>query len=271
MALSITSLNTGSNGNCFYVGNQQEAVLIDAGISCRETEKRMARLGLNMRKVKAIMVSHEHSDHIRGLAMLSKKHRLPVYVTQKTMLSGGLDLDTDLVFALKTDEPQFFGDLMVTAFPKLHDASEPHSFVIKYGDVKVGIFTDIGFPCEQLIHHFKDCHAAFLESNYDEQLLEQGNYPQFLKNRIRGGRGHLSNQQALQLFINHRAHHLSHLILSHLSANNNCPELVDQLFRQHARNTKVIVASRSAETPLFHITGQKAAVAEEATQLSLHF
>src|SRR5690606_3318901 len=161
-------------------------------------------------KVKAILISHEHSDHIRGLAMLAKKHRIPVYITPKTMLNGGLALDEDLVFSFRADEPMCFGNLTVRAFSKLHDAIEPHSFVITCNGVKVGDFTDIGFPCEQLIHHFQECHAAFLESNYDEQLLDKGNYPYFLKNRIRGGKGHLSNQQALQLFINHRAHHLSH-------------------------------------------------------------
>src|SRR4051812_7057297 len=93
MSLYITSLNSGSNGNCYYVGNAHEAVLIDVGISCRETETRMNRLGLSMKKVKAIFVSHEHSDHIRGITVLAKKYDLPIYITQQTLISGGLFLD----------------------------------------------------------------------------------------------------------------------------------------------------------------------------------
>src|SRR3984885_11384511 len=93
MSLFITSLNSGSNGNCYYIGNEHEAVLVDVGISCRETEKRMARLGLTMQKVKAIFISHEHSDHIRGVEVLAKKYKLPVYITLQTLQNGGLHID----------------------------------------------------------------------------------------------------------------------------------------------------------------------------------
>src|SRR5476649_1368183 len=118
MSLFITSLNSGSNGNCYYVGNEREAVLVDAGISCRETETRMARLGLSMRKVKAIFISHEHTDHIRGI--------------------------TVLVNPFFADNPVQIGELLVTPFSKLHDAAHPHSFTVACDDIKVGVFTDIG-------------------------------------------------------------------------------------------------------------------------------
>jgi phosphoribosyl 1,2-cyclic phosphodiesterase len=253
MSLYIASLNSGSNGNSFYVGNDQDAVLIDAGISCRETEKRLARLGLIIHHVKAIFISHEHTDHIRGVGMLANKYRIPVYITQKTMLYSRMIIDSDLIKGFIAEKTIQIGGLKITAFSKTHDAVEPHSFVVNSDEVKVGIFTDLGYPCENLIHHFKGCHAAFLEANYDDNLLEQGNYPNFLKNRIRGGKGHLSNQQALNLFIQHRSPQLSHLILSHLSANNNCPNLVNQLFQQYARTSNIIIASRFKETALFHI------------------
>lgn len=253
MSLFITSLNSGSNGNCYYVGNEREAVLVDAGLSCRETETRMKRLGLSMAKVKAIFISHEHSDHIRGVTVLAKKYSLPVYITELTYIHGGLFIAEHLVFRFTAHQPVIIGDLHITAFPKLHDAADPHSFIITCGEIKVGVFTDLGDVCENLVAHFKQCHAAFLEANYDEELLENGRYPYHLKKRIRGGKGHLSNAQALALFIEHKAPHLTHLFLSHLSRDNNDPVLVYNLFNTHANGAQIIVASRFEETPVYHI------------------
>jgi phosphoribosyl 1,2-cyclic phosphodiesterase len=252
MPVFIASLNSGSNGNCYYIGNEREAVLVDAGISCRETEKRMARLGLSIQKVKAVFISHEHSDHIRGLAVLAKKYRLPVYITDGTVHHCG-DVPKELCFTLKSYLPVQIGSLQITAFPKHHDAVEPHSFMISNGDTRIGVFTDIGATCEHLIRHFSQCHAAFLEANYDEEMLEQGRYPYYLKRRIRGGKGHLSNRQALELFIDHKPEYMSHVLLAHLSKDNNNPDLAQQLFAQHAGDTNVIVASRYGESEVYCI------------------
>jgi phosphoribosyl 1,2-cyclic phosphodiesterase len=253
MSLFVTSLNSGSNGNCYYIGTSSEAILVDAGISCRETEKRMQRLGLSMQSVRAIFVSHEHSDHIRGIPVIAKKYQLPVYITNDTLQQGGLALAAHLVKSFSAYEPVQIGDFTITPFPKFHDASDPHSFTIDCNGIRIGVFTDIGAPCEHLIRHFKDCHAAFLETNYDETMLEQGRYPYFLKNRIRGGKGHLSNSQALELFTTHRPAFMSHLFLSHLSKDNNCPDMVQELFRQHANGTEIVIASRFAETAIYTI------------------
>lgn len=253
MSLFITSLNSGSNGNCYYVGNDTEAVLVDAGISCREIEKRMKRLGLLMEKIKAVFVSHEHSDHIKGLPVLVKKYKLPVYITSDTMRNGRLTFEEGFVKSFNPHMPITIGKLSVTAFPKFHDAGDPYSFIVSGNNICVGVFTDIGTPCQHLIRYFKQCHAAFLEANYDEEMLDKGGYPLHLKNRIRGGKGHLSNRQALQLFIDHKPPFMSHLLLAHLSKNNNSPELLQQLFDAHARNVKVIVASRYQETEVFNI------------------
>jgi phosphoribosyl 1,2-cyclic phosphodiesterase len=253
MSLFITSLASGSNGNCYYIGNEKEAILVDAGISCRETEKRMKRLGLSIEKVKAVFVSHEHSDHIRGIHSLVKKYHLPIYITEQALRFGGLYLAEQAVKSFKAYEPVSIGALGITAFPKLHDASDPYSFVVSFKNLKVGVFTDIGLPCEHVIRHFGQCHAAFLEANYDDEMLDKGNYPYHLKNRIRGGKGHLSNKQALELFKRHRPSFMTHLLLSHLSKNNNCPRLVKQLFDQHAEGVQMIIASRFEETPVYHI------------------
>ena len=253
MALFITSLNSGSNGNCYYIGNGNDAVLVDAGISCRETEKRMKQLGLEMKKVKAIFVSHEHGDHIKGVSTLANKYNLPVYITNITAKHGPR-LISHLVKKFKADEPVLIGELLVTAFTKHHDAADPHSFIVSYDRVTVGVFTDIGKACTQVIHYFKQCHAVFLEANYDEELLENGRYPLHLKNRIRGGQGHLSNKQALELFTTHRPPFMTHLILTHLSKENNTPQLAQQLFAQHANGTAIIVASRYEATAIYTIT-----------------
>ncbi len=253
MSMFITSLNSGSNANCYYIGNQDEAILVDGGLSCRETVKRLKRLGLCIKKVKGIFVSHEHGDHIHGVPALSKKYQLPVYLTEATLQQGKLDLKSELVCAIRAYDPIRIGNLSITAFPKLHDACDPHSFIVECLSVRVGIFTDIGQPCDHVTRHFKQCNAAFLEANYDENLLAQGSYPVYLKNRIRSDKGHMSNDQARELFMMHKPPFMSHLFLSHLSRDNNSPRIVKDIFHKIAGHTEIIVASRDKETRLYHI------------------
>ncbi len=253
MSLFIASLNSGSNGNCYYIGNEEDAVLIDAGLSCRETEQRMKRMELSMKRVKAIFISHEHADHIGGVSTLSKKHKLPVYITPDTLKGGRLRLREGLAVSFLAYEPITIGTLTVQAFPIFHDAADPHNFMVTFNSVNVGVFTDIGRPSEHITKHFEQCHAAFLEANYDEKMLETGSYPLSLKDRIRGGNGHLSNAQSVQIFLNHRPSHMTHLFLSHLSQNNNTPKLVRDLFSGVAGKTEIIIASRHKETKVFHI------------------
>lgn len=265
MSLFIASLNSGSNGNCYYIGNRQEAVLIDAGISCRETEIRMARLNLSMKKVKAIFITHEHRDHVKGVRMLSKKYQLPVYITPAT-LQQRVSIKRHLVAHLEAYKPVKVGSLTVTGFPKFHDARDPHSFIVANETVKVGVFTDLGVACPHVIDHFKQCHAAFLEANYDDHMLDTGRYPFHLKNRIKSDVGHLSNNQALELFLQHRPSFMSHLFLSHISKENNSPALVENLFKPVGGDTKIVIASRYHETKVFPIHSKPAV---EEVQLTL--
>jgi phosphoribosyl 1,2-cyclic phosphodiesterase len=253
MSLYIASLNSGSNGNCYYIGNENEAILVDAGISCREIEQRLKRLHLSVQKIKAVFISHEHRDHIKGLAVFSRKYHLPVYISPATRKEAKLKLDKDKVMPFQSLKSIAIGEILVTPFSKQHDAVDPYSFTVGCRNINVGVFTDIGTPSEQLIVHFKQCHAAFLESNYDEEMLEKGTYPYYLKTRIRGGMGHLSNRQALELFTIHRPVFMSHLLLSHLSKNNNSPQLVQELFEQHSKGVKIVVASRYEESAVYYI------------------
>jgi phosphoribosyl 1,2-cyclic phosphodiesterase len=257
MALFIASLNSGSNGNCYYVGNSNEAILVDVGLSCRETEKRMKQLGLSIKNVKAIFISHEHGDHIKGVSVLAHKYSLPVYITNSTATHGPR-LISHLAKTFTANEPVAIGELLVTAFTKQHDAADPHSFIVTYNQTTVGVFTDIGIVCKEVIHYFKQCHAIFLEANYDEDLLENGKYPLHLKNRIRGGEGHLSNRQALELFIHHRPAFMTHVLLAHLSKENNTPQLARELFIPHADGVEIIVASRNEVSAVYTINTAKA-------------
>ncbi|MES2691753.1 MAG: MBL fold metallo-hydrolase [Bacteroidota bacterium] len=259
MALYTASLNSGSNGNCYYIGNAEDAVLIDAGISCRETERRMERLGLDVRTVRAIFISHEHSDHIRGVEVLSRKYRIPVYITAPTLMAGSLAIDPALIRSFRPHETICIGELSVIPFPKSHDAAEPFSYVVKNREVCIGVMTDIGSVCDNVIRYFKQCHAVFLEANYDVTMLETGHYPAHLKRRISSHKGHLSNEQALELFTSHRSSFLSHVFLSHLSKENNDPQTASTVFQEHCGHTQIIVASRYGETPLFCITERIAA------------
>ena len=252
MSLHFTSLNSGSNGNAYYIANEEEAVLIDAGITCKMLEKRLQDVALNPQKIKAIFVSHEHSDHIKGLAAFSSKYNLPVYGNLKTLgkcfgLSGLLMKD------IHNTETVGIGNLQVTAFSKQHDAIDPISFTVKNKDTVVGIFTDIGKPCSNLASHFKHCDAAFLESNYDEEMLHNGPYPEFLKRRICGGQGHLSNKEALAFFLEHGTDRLQYLLLAHLSGSNNAPGIVEQLYKPHQKKLKILVASRQEAMALQYV------------------
>ncbi len=258
MSLYITSLNSGSNGNCYYIGNQHEAVLIDAGLSCRETETRIMRLGLSMHRVKAIFVSHEHSDHTRGVGVITRKYKIPVYFSPLTHENSRLHLDKNFIRYFNSNIPVNIGELSINAFPKLHDASEPHSFTVTGNGITIGVLTDIGSVCENVASNFSLCHAAFLEANYDEEMLEKGTYPIYLKKRIQSDHGHLSNDQSLGLFTKYKPDFMSHLLLSHLSQDNNDPRLVRDLFTKHAGDTHIAIASRHQESAVYFINGEKA-------------
>jgi phosphoribosyl 1,2-cyclic phosphodiesterase len=268
MSLFISSLNTGSNGNSFYIGNTEDAVLIDVGLSCKETELRLSRLGLDPQKIKAIFITHEHSDHIKGLPVFSKKYQIPVYITEKTLTNGRQILKPHLTNHFYGAQTIAVGSLTVNTFPKIHDAIEPHSFTVSDHNVTVGVFTDLGDHCENLVHHFKTCNAAFLEANFDDDMLENGRYPYFLKQRIKGGKGHLSNKKALDLFVNHRPEQMSHLFLAHLSKDNNCATLVENLFKEVADGVEIVVASRFNETAIYQISSKSKSALP--AQLDLH-
>jgi phosphoribosyl 1,2-cyclic phosphodiesterase len=223
--LEICAIASGSNGNCYYIGNDKDAVLIDAGISCKQILIRLKERNLNPSKIKAVFVSHEHSDHMRGARGVSKKMNVPIYLTAKTFDGSYRNLRPDYPKYFAPGEVVGVGEFSIHSFLKNHDASEPCSFRVQYKNINVGVFTDIGEPCENVTAHLGQCDGLFLETNYDEKMLWEGRYPYFLKQRVASSVGHLSNNQAFDLLQTHAGENLKCVFLSHLSKENNTPEV----------------------------------------------
>lgn len=251
MTFRYTSINSGSNGNCYYLGNEKEGILIDAGISCDAIVNRLKQLDVGIETIKGIFVSHEHIDHIRGIKSIATKYRIPVFINEATLNASSLSIDNRLINNIKADEAVTLDNISITCFNKEHDAASPVSFIIQYDKITAGVFTDIGYCCKNVINYVKKCHILFLEANYDEEMLANSNYPHFLKERIRSNRGHLSNKQAFNLLYKHKPKKLKKVILSHLSENNNCPFKVMQLFQQ-LKGTAIKIASRNHALPMMY-------------------
>ncbi len=249
--IEICALASGSNGNCYYVGNKEEAVLIDAGLSFKQILKRMEAKALDPKKIRAVFITHEHGDHVRGVRVLGKKLDIPVYMTNGTYAASFRTWKPVSYIAIENNIPVEMGLFKVYPIPKNHDAAEPTSFRIEYNGYSVGVFTDIGSPCDNVKHHLKQCQALFLETNYDPQLLKEGSYPYYLKARIDSAVGHLSNIQAFELLKEHAHPDLQCVFLSHLSAENNRPELAYNQFKSLEDKFLVKLTDRYAAGELF--------------------
>lgn len=251
--VEICSIASGSNGNCYYVGNGEEAVLIDVGISRKQVLERMASQKLDASKIKAIIVSHEHADHYRGVRVLSNKLCVPVYLTQKTFeKSWHPDRPKSYRF-FSPGEIITVGGFKIHSFLKNHDAAEPCSFRVEYDGVNIGVLTDIGSVCDNVKEHLSQCDALFLESNYDKEMLLNGTYPQHLKIRVSGEKGHLSNCDAAELLKEYHNDKLKLVLLSHLSGENNTPEIALKAFDKLKNKFKIEVASRHSISEIYEI------------------
>lgn len=256
--MEFASIASGSNGNCYYIGNDNDGVLIDAGVSCKQIVDRLSGINVDINKIRGVFVTHEHSDHIRGINVFCKKNNIPVYITQKTFDNSNISLEKELVRYISIDEKVTFGNLDILAFSKIHDAIEPCSFSVFSDDKKISVITDIGDKCNNVCSAIKDSDVLFLETNYDLEMLENGGYPYFLKKRITGGSGHISNNQSGALLVSHATSNLKYLFLSHLSGNNNCPDkafyTVSNLVKlRDDLETEIIVTSRKLPSELFKI------------------
>lgn len=242
--VEICAIASGSNGNCYYIGNENEAILIDVGISRKQVLLRMEAMGLDPKKVKGVFISHEHADHSRGVRVLAKVLKVHAFMTKGTFESMWNPNRPGLYGIFEPGHPLEFGDFTVHAFLKNHDAANPCSFRVDVGGKSIGVMTDIGKTCDNVESHFSMCDAVFLESNYDEEMLEKGPYPYPLKMRVKSDVGHLSNDQAMELASTHAGDKLEHIVLSHLSGENNTPELAFDTFAPLKERYSVHLTSR---------------------------
>ena len=228
--MRLCSIASGSSGNCIYVGSDCAHVLIDAGISGRRVEAGLNSLELTGRDLDGILITHEHSDHIKGLGVLARKYGIPIYATGGTVdamvRSGSLGKIPEGIFReIREDEPFLIKDLVMNPFTIPHDAAQPVGYRLECGEHSVGIATDLGKYNEYIIENLQNLDALLLEANHDIRMLQVGRYPYYLKQRIMGDRGHLSNENAGQLLCRLLHDNLKAVFLGHLSKENNYEEL----------------------------------------------
>ncbi len=228
--MRLCSIASGSSGNCIYVGSDCAHVLIDAGISGRRVEAGLNSLELTGRDLDGILITHEHSDHIKGLGVIARKYGIPIYATGGTVdamvRSGSLGKIPEGIFReIREDEPFLIKDLVVNPFTIPHDAAQPVGYRLECGEHSVGIATDLGKYNEYIIENLQNLDALLLEANHDIRMLQVGRYPYYLKQRIMGDRGHLSNENAGQLLCRLLHDNLKAVFLGHLSKENNYEEL----------------------------------------------
>ncbi len=218
--MRFASLGSGSRGNATLIQEGETCLLVDSGFSLRELERRLARIGMTAEAITAVLVTHEHGDHVGGVGPLARKYGLPVWATRGTVAGGQLGRLPDWR-PLDVHEPLAIGDLAVQAYPVPHDAREPCQFVFGNGAVRLGLLTDVGSITAHIREQLDGMEALILECNHDETLLANGPYPPSLKQRVGGRFGHLSNAQAAALVENIDTGSLRHLVAAHLSEQNN--------------------------------------------------
>lgn len=220
----LCPLASGSKGNAIFVSTPDTAVLVDAGLSGIEIQRRMAAVGRAPEELKAIIITHEHTDHVKGAGVLSRRFNIPVYVTVDTFNAcKGLG---------KIDQVKFFecgasfdiGSLVINPFAVSHDACDPAGLTLQHQGKKIGIATDLGVVTHLVRNHLSFANALYIEANHDPEMLMTGPYPWYLKQRIQSRTGHLSNQDARDLVAQLSHKDLEHVVLAHLSEENNCPE-----------------------------------------------
>lgn len=248
--MRVSILGSGSKGNCTLIASSRTVLMVDAGFSRRETLRRMQQVGESPDRVQALLISHEHSDHIRGLPMLNKHHRWPVYLNHGTSEAlAELQSAPEAAELFVTGRPFTVGDIEVTAFTIPHDATDPVAFTFLVEGVRIAVVTDLGYMPENVKDSIRGADCLVLESNHDLDMLKVGPYPWSLKQRVMGRLGHLSNDGAagfLQEGFDGRA---ACIVLAHLSENNNVPELArlcaEQALAARGLTPRVEVASQT--------------------------
>lgn len=255
--LKVCVLASGSKGNAIYISDGQTNLLLDAGLSAREIEARLALRGLNPHELTAILISHHHSDHVRGIGPMSRRYGLPVYTLPATLQNCKLG---NLKSVLYFEKGRAFtiNSLSVHAFDTPHDAVDSVGFVISAGGLKIGVATDLGIITNVVREHLRGCNLLVLEANHDVEMLLHGPYPWYLKQRVKSRSGHLSNDDCCEFLgdIMHDA--LEHVIFAHLSETNNTPEKVREVMQPLfcAADIPFTVAGQNYPTEIIVIAGK---------------
>ena len=265
--MRLCSIASGSSGNCIYVGSDATHLLVDVGISGKRTESGLKELGLTGRDIDGILITHEHADHISGLGVLARKYEIPIYATAGTIraikASAGFgNLDDSLFHEVWEDKKLTLKDLTINPMHISHDAAQPVGYRISYGSKRVAVCTDLGIYNDYTVECLKGMDAILLEANHDVNMLQVGPYPYYLKQRILGERGHLSNENSGRLLCRILHDGLQAVLLGHLSKENNLPELAYESVRMEinmgenpykASDFDIRVAKRSEVSPVIHI------------------
>ena len=254
--LSLCVLASGSKGNACYIASNNSAILIDAGLSGKEIERRMQLKGLLSEKLTALIVTHEHSDHIRGIGVLARRFNLPVYINKKTHAKAQDKIG-------KIEDIRFFesgtgfsiNELKIHPFSISHDAQDPVGIKISYKEKAVGIATDLGIATAVVKEYLRGCNLVVVEANHDPVMLANGPYPWPLKQRVKSRVGHLSNEDSIELILEIKTDSLKHIILGHISKENNTPAkaLCTVVDRLNGNDINVIVASQDCVSDLIKL------------------
>ena len=261
LPMKIISLQSGSNGNCFYVETGSVRLLFDAGISARQAELRLAEHGRDIRDVDALLITHDHSDHAKSMGIFQRKFGMPVYITRRTLLAARRYLKLgkmERVRIFTAGSSLHFGDVIVDSIPTPHDSAEGLAYVVEDSQHRVGILTDLGHAFDGLKEVLRSLDAVIIESNYDPTMLENGRYPLRLRKRISGPGGHLSNDDSAELIhetLNGDDNaRLKWACLCHLSEDNNHPDVaVAAHHKKIGDRIPIYVAKRDGVGPIMEL------------------
>ena len=265
--MRFVSIASGSSGNCTYIGTDQSHILIDAGISCKRIVDNLKILDLKPSDLNGIFITHEHSDHIQGIRVLSKKFGIPLYGTKETLQviaknDKKKEIDSGLYHPVLPDETVMAGDMEVIPFSNSHDAVNPVAYRVQTKSCAVGVITDLGEYSSYTTEHLTDLDAVLLEANHDVRMLEMGSYPYYLKRRIFSKYGHLSNETAGQLLNEILHDNMKYIMLGHLSQENNyealahktvCCEIDMAENKYHSTDFPICVAQRNTMSTIVNL------------------
>ena len=265
--MDLCTIASGSSGNCTYTGTGRTSVLIDAGLSGKKIEEGLRSIDRRPEELDAILVTHEHIDHIQGIGVMARRYHIPIYTTPGTaeyLITSKQQgrIDIGLLHMIEPDRPFGIGDLQITPFRIWHDAAQPVGFRLTDGKKSVAVATDMGCYDEYITEHLKDLDGIVLEANHDVNMLEAGPYPWPLKQRILGQYGHLSNELAGRLLCDILNGHMTAILLGHLSKENNygplalatvCSEIALSGIPYRAEELPIRVAGRYEPSPLFEL------------------